>query len=259
MSFWPSWNENKLFTFLTALILIILILFFGFKTLNTIKENKVVGVSDTAQHTVMMEGVGSVDAKPDIAVLTFGMMAEDDSVSKAQEFNTKGMNAIIKSIKEVGIDEKDLQTIDYSAYEKKDWDPDTRTYKSGAWVVSQNLKVKVRDVQKVSGVIDAAVKTGVTSVNGPNFQIDDADALEEEARDLALEDAKAKAQAVADKLGVKIEKVIGYTEWKENDGPGPIYAYETLGVGGAAKSAPDIQAGTKDVTMHVTVTYSLSN
>ncbi len=259
MSFWPSWSENKLFTFLTALILIILILFFGFKTLNTIKENKVVGISDTAQHTIQMEGVGTVDAKPDIAVLTFGLSAEDVSVSKAQEFNTKGMNAIIKSVKDVGIDEKDMQTIDYSAYEKKDWDPDTRTYKSNGWIVSQNLRVKVRDVEKVSGVIDAAVKTGVTSVSGPNFQIDDADALEDEARELALKDAKAKVEIIAKNLGVKIEKVIGYTEWKEGDGPGPIFAYESLGVGGSAKSAPDIEAGTKEVTMHVTVTYSLSN
>ncbi len=259
MSFWPSWSENKLFTILLSTIIVILILFFGFKTINTLKETKYVGKSDVSEHIVQMEGVGRVDAKPDIAVLTFGMMAEDISVSKAQEFNTAGMNAIIKSIKEVGIDEKDLQTINYSAYEKKDWDPDLREYKSGNWIVSQDLSVKVRDVEKVSAVIDVAVKTGVTSVSGPNFQIDDSDDLEAQARELALTDAKNKVDVIANKLGVKIEKVVGYTEWKENNGPGPMYAYESMGMGGAVKSSPDIEAGTKEVIMHVSVTYSLSD
>lgn len=257
MSFWPSSSENKLASSLLTILLIILIFFFGFKTIQVVKENQFIGKSDTAQHTVQIDGIGTISAKPDIAVLTFGLSAEDKSVSKAQEINTEGMNAIIKAVKEARIDEKDLQTIDYSAYEKKDWDPGTRTYKSNGWIVSQSLRVKVRDVKKVSGVIDAVVKTGVTSVSGPNFQIDEADKLEEEARELALKDAKKKAEKIAKELGVKIKKVIGYTEYKQ--GRGPIYSYDAISLGAEKSSAPDIEIGENDVVIHVSVTYLLSD
>jgi len=253
MSFFPTWRENPIFTVLLSLVCFALILFLGVKT-------SVLDKPTPIEHTIFVEGVGKATMSPDIAVMTFGISSTSKSVSEAQKQNTALMNTLIEKIKAAGVVGADLQTKDYSAYEKLEWNPLTQKSESTGWVVSQALAVKIRDVQKISVIVEIAGQNGSTSISGPTFTVDDQSTYEATAREKALAEAKLKAETIARTLGLKIDRVVSYSEYKE-DASGPIfYADMKEGMGGGgAPSAPSIQTGTQELRLHSTVTYLLSN
>jgi uncharacterized protein YggE len=164
------------------------------------------------------------------------------------------MNSLIESIKALGVAAADLQTSNYSVYEDKSWNPETGAYTSNGWVVSQQITVKVRDTAKISTVLDVAGRGGATNIYGPNFTIDDPSNLKDEARMAALADAQARAEVIAKNLGVKLDKVVGYSEWSDS---GMYYAERSF-IGDGAGGTPTIEPGSTDVTVNVTVTYKLA-
>ena len=252
MSFFPTWRENPLFTAALSLVCLSLVVFLGMKTYLLDKPTPL-------EHTIFVEGVGKATMSPDIAVMTFGISSTGKTVSDAQKQNTTLMNTLIEKIKKAGVAEADLQTKDYSAYEKTEWNPQTQKSESAGWVVSQSLAVKIRDVQKISMIVEIAGQNGSTSISGPTFTVDDQTAYEATARAKALDDAEKKAEAIVKALGLKIERVVSYSEYKE-DGGGPVPYFADKGMGGGmASSAPSIQTGTQEMRLHVTVTYLLSN
>lgn len=259
MSIFPTWQENKLFTVALSLVCLALFIFLGVKTYSSIQSTRHLDKPVLAEHTIVIEGLGKASMSPDIAVMTFGISSTAKTVSDAQKQNTASMNALIDKIKASGIASADLQTKDYSAYEKTEWNAQTQKSQSVGWIVSQSLDVKIRDVQKVSTIVEIGGQNGSTSISGPVFTIDDQTTYEATARDKALANAKKKADAIAQSLGLKIDHVVSYNEYNENTG-GPIPYLSAKDVGGMmASSTPTIQSGTQELRLRVTVTYLLSN
>jgi uncharacterized protein YggE len=259
MSFFPTWNENKLFAALLAVVCFSLVLFLGAKTVASIQISQRLDQPTPIEHTIYMEGLGKATMTPDIAVMTFGISSTNKSVSEAQKQNSKEMNALIDKIKATGVLETDLQTKDYSAYEKTEWNPVTQKSESAGWIVSQSLAVKIRDAQKISTIVEIAGQNGATSISGPTFTVDDQSKYEAVAREMALADAKQKADTIAKALGLKIDRVVSYSEYKE-DAISPMYGAKEMGMGGGVlSSSPAIQTGTQEMKLRATVTYLLSN
>ncbi len=253
MSFFPTWRENPIFTVLLSLVCFALIVFLGVKTV-------VLDNPTPIEHTIFVEGIGKVTMSPDVAVMTFGISSTSKTISEAQKQNTTLMNTLIEKIKATGVVDADLQTKDYSAYEKLEWNAQTQKSESAGWVVSQSLAVKIRDVQKISMIVEIAGQNGSTSISGPTFTVDDQSTYEASAREKALAEAKQKAETIAQTLGLEIDRVVSYSEYKE-DTNGPIFYADTkegMG-GGVTSSAPSIQTGTQEIRLHVTVTYLLSD
>ena len=259
MSVWPEWKENRPFAGLLSLFLVVLILFFGLRAINAFKEGKYIGKPVPYEHTISIEGQGKVTAKPDIASVMIGVQSKGDTVAGAQLKNTQTMNALIGSLKNMGIAEDDLQTANYSVYQEQVWNPTTQISEPKQWIVSQNITAKIRDASKISTVLGMAGQSGVTNISGPTFTIDDPTALKDQAREKAIKDAEMHAQQIANALGMQIEKVIGYSEYSPDNGPVPMYydravaSDSSLGV----PPSPVIQTGTTDVKLNVNITYKL--
>jgi uncharacterized protein YggE len=123
--------------------------------------------------------------------------------------------------------------------------------------VSQNIDVKVRDTSKAGEILSGIGSIGISNVSGLKFTVDDDEALKNEARAKAIEDAKLKAELVAKNLGVKLVKVISYYE--ENDQP----VYDGYGRGGdmveakAVSVAPEIPTGENKIISKVSVTFEI--
>lgn len=233
-----------------SLVCLSLVLFLGIKT-------SLLNTTIPLEHTIFVEGIGKATMTPDIAVMSFGISSTSKSVADAQKDNSSLMNALLQKIKAEGIADADLQTKDYSAYEKTEWNPQTQKSENAGWTVSQTLSVKIRDLQKISRVVEIAGQNGSTSISGPVFTIDNQTAYESTAREKALADAKTKADAIAQRLGLHLARVIGYSEYKDQPGPQP-YGFEAKGMGGAEPfSAPNIQGGSQELQLHATVTYLL--
>jgi len=252
-SFWPKWPNEKLFYVLLGILLVYAIVFMAFGIQAKYKEIDEIGKAPQERDVITIAGQGEVIGTPDIAVVNVGMVSEDTTVIKAQADNTGKMNALIAELKNMGIDASDLQTTDYTIYPKYEYS-EGRSDIVG-YQVSQSVRVKIRDLSKISAVLGAAGTAGANQVSGVQFSIDDPDSLKEQARLEALADAKTKAQNIAAALGVSLGKVVGFGEDTYTPVASKYYGFAE-GLGGGS-DVPQVEAGSLNITSNVSVTFEI--
>jgi len=226
-----------------------------------------VGAGITPGNTISISGYGEAVAVPDIATFSFSVVSEKPTVAAAQADATQKANATTKYLKDAGIDEKDIQTSDYSVNPMYDYVQKACTggYCPGGeqvlrgYQVRQTTTVKVRDTEKAGGLLGGVGSTGATEVSGLQFTFDDPHGVENEARQKAIADAKAKADELAKQLGVHIVRVVSFSE--NGSGVPMPYAYGRGAVTNQAMDskavAPEISTGQNKVTSNVSVTYEI--
>ena len=224
-------------------------------------------LDDYSANSISVSGKGEVTAKPEdiIATFSFGAQATSESVDSAQEQSAKSINDAIAFLKAEGVDEKDIQTTAYDVYPHYEWidRPCTNGYCPGGssvptgFDVNQTVTVKIRDTKKAGEILAGIGKKNVTNISGLNFTIDDSEALADEARELAIKDARERAIGIADALGVELGDVVSFYE----NGPTPYPMYE----GGYAmdamsvKVSPDVSTGEQKVTVEVSVNFQIES
>lgn len=253
-----------------AVALSFLALFLFVSTIKVLKEYRFVGSGVTATNTITVSGEGEVFAVPDTATFSVTVQEEAKQVKDAQEVATKKSNDIIAYLKKQDIDEKDIQTTDYSIYPQYDYVqsgacregycPSGRQVLRG-FQVSQTLTVKVRDTEKAGDILSGVGSLGASSVSGLSFELQksDQDMKEAEARGKAIDDARQKAEALAKQLGVSLVRIVGFSE----NGNYPVYyakaemSMAADGRGGAPAPAPEIPVGQNKITSNVSVMYEI--
>jgi len=212
--------------------------------------------------TITFTGKGEVVVKPDIATVSFGVTVENLNVGKAQTDATTKMNNIIDLLKTKGVAEKDIKLTNYNIYPRYDYlqaqiYPYTGKQTLAAYVVSQTVEVKIRDISKAGEILSGVGEFGVTDVSGLTFTVDNEEVVKDQARDLAITDAKAQAKTLAKSLGVRLVKITNFSE----NGNYPVY-YEmnksmALGIGGADAAVPQVPMGENKITSNVSITYEI--
>ncbi len=244
------------------MVLIILFVFLLAQSLNAFKAWRTV---DVAFNSISITGTGEAVSVPDIATFSFSVSADAKTVSDAQSSVTTKTDAILASLKDLGVAEKDIKTTDYSVYPKYVYSqgvctnmmcPPSRQIPDG-YTVNQSVLVKVRKTADAGKALAIAGEKGATNVSGLNFTTDDKDKNQNEARANAIADAKAKAEILAKSLGVRIVRVVGYTD--NFGGPVPMYGggYAGISMMKDSASAPTIPVGENKTTANVTVTYEI--
>lgn len=240
---------------IVGILLVYLIFFIGTLVRNNIKKYNFIGKSDRAQNTISINGEGKETATPNIAVTEIGLVTEKEDVASAQKENTEKMNKLIAAVKKQGIKDEDIQTTNYSIYPKYDY-TDGKSVLAG-YTVNQTVTIKIRDLSKISVILAKVGEVGVNQVSNLNFTIDDPESLRAKAREKALANAKEKVQALARSLGVKVARVVSYSEYIPSE-PVSFKNYGLAeGMGGGGDSAPSIQTGSLDVRISVSVIYEI--
>ncbi len=250
-------KENKFLQGVLGLLGLTLILFFGLKARNASQEYNYIGKAVRDRDTITIAGEGKVTAKPDLARIDLGVQTDEPTVSQAQAKNTKKMNEIIAALKRLGIKIEDMQTTGYAISPKQEW-KDGRSYLIG-YTVTQNVTVKVRNLDNVGNVFAQAGDLGANQIGGISFTIDDPASLKEEAREKAIEQARKKADALAKQLGLAIVKVVTFSE-SFGGYPQPIPMFDramSAPMAMEAARAPSIESGSLDVTANVSVTFEV--
>jgi uncharacterized protein YggE len=251
---------------MAALALGTLALFLLIASVNSLKSYMYIGSGVAATNTIDVSGVGEVFAVPDTATFSFTVMQTAKDVKAAQDAMVTKANAIMDYVKGQGIDEKDIQTIDYSVnphytYEAKvcpanGYCPPGNQIISG-YDVSESVSVKVRDAKKAGTLLSGVGERGASNVSGLSFTIDDQDALEAQARDKAIGKARDKANVLAKSLGVSIVRVVGFNE---NAGGNPYFAKTramSADAGVAPSAPPEIATGQNKIISNVDVVYEI--
>ncbi len=218
---------------------------------------KKIEVKDVAPTLISVSGEGKSAATPDIAELSFGIQIQHQSTAKvAMDQLGKGMTAILDAVKKAGVEEKDIRTEGLSLNPAYDWKNGTQVMRG--FDASQSLRVKVRDLDKVSDVLAAATNAGANQAGGVQFIVDDPEKARAEARQEAIEQAQAKAVLLAKQLGMKLGKLKNFSE---GGGDIPPILHGRGGMMAVEKSADvtptPLPAGEEEVNVQVTLTYEL--
>lgn len=207
-----------------------------------------------AQNTISFSGEGKVKVAPDTAKVDIGLITEGKDTIAVQNENSSKMNVVIKFLKNNGIDEADIKTSNYALSPKYDYNKGKSTL--AGYVLNQGLAVTVRKLDKIGEILDGAVSNGANQINSVSLFVGKPEELKNKAREEAVMAAKEKALAAAKIAGFKLGRLVGFSEGLS--GEPPIF-FEALGkgVGGDVASVPQIEPGTQEIKVNITLTYLL--
>ena len=252
-SFGVEFGTRILWTLLGILFLY-LIVFVGVLTRNELKKYSYIGHADRAERTITLEAKGKTTATPDIATISLGMRAEKSSVEQAQQENTKVMNALLEGLKKQGIEKKDTKTSNYYAGPVYSYSSDGRNLEG--YAVSQDVLVKIRDIQKAGDVLALAGQLGINSIGGLEMTTDDSSAYLDIARQDALANIAEQKRVLEKTVGISFGDIVGYAEFDNpRIFPMRMEALSLDGLGGG--EIPVIEPGLNDVEINVQVTYEI--
>lgn len=226
-----------------------------------------------------VSGVGKVVAIPDVDEFSFTVITEGGTdVAVLEKENITKVNNAIEFIKSAGVKDADIKTQNYSIsprYQYFNCSPiilrETFPYPASpdsdvrpcpppeivGYTITQTVSVKVRDREKIGVLLSGVVKNGANSVYGPSFTIDDPTKIENEARAIAIKNAKEKAESVAKAGGFRLGRILSINE----GGYTPYYRFTGLAAdgkgGGDEVPPPAIEPGSQDVVINVSITYEI--
>ncbi|MDO8584656.1 MAG: SIMPL domain-containing protein [bacterium] len=207
--------------------------------------------------TITISAEGKIVAEPDIAKLSFSVVSEGKDPEVIQRDNTVKMNDAIAFIKAQDVDAKDIKTSGYNLSPRYDYDEKKRTSYISGYTLTQTVSVQLRDFAKISPILGQLPSLGINQIQGVNFEVEDPEKYLVMAREEAFDRAYSKAAAMARQNGVRIGRVVTFSEGSQG---GPIYlrSFEAMAMksdGGAP--APTIEPGSEEVRVNVSVTYEL--
>ena len=211
---------------------------------------------------ISVTGEGKIFARPDVATFSVSIITDNKKIKEAQTENSKKSEDIINYLKKVEVKEKDIKTIQYNVtpqYEKINqgsycWDckREISSYK-----ISHVFTIKVRNLEKIDEILDGIVNNNTKAIIGNiNFEIDNKENFENQARGKAIEKAKEKSEILAKNLGVKLKRITSFNEGGSQY-PGPIYARsaEIMVTSVSDSFTPSVQSGEQEIISNVTITY----
>lgn len=206
---------------------------------------------------IVVRGTGLVSAKPDMANLQIGVQIQNTSLDAAQTEATTKMNAAMQQLKAAGVDEKDISTSQFNVEPVMEY-RDNQPPRVTGFRVTNILNVKLRDIAKAGKVIDDLVKAGANTVYGLSFGFSDPTALMKQAREQAMNDAKAKAGELAALGGVALGTPILIDDGGASVPPVVMDAGAVRGAAQDMVAMPvPINPGQQEIRVEVSVVYAI--
>jgi uncharacterized protein len=206
--------------------------------------------TELALHTLTVQGSGKVTVVPDVARVYLGVTLTKPTVKEARDAAAKAMTAVIAGIKGLGVADADIQTTGLSLSARYANGSSTRIV---GYVISEQVQVTVRDLDKAGDVVDTATAKGATDVNGISFELGDPAKALDDARAAAITAARTSGLAMAAAAHVTLGAVVSISD---ASAPTPIY-YGGAGAAPSADLRTPVQPGTQDVSASVTVVFEL--
>jgi uncharacterized protein len=260
--------------FLLSFLIVAVTVYVVIQSIDTLAKD------DVGENQVTISAQGTVTAVPDIAEVYLSVFAQGKAPKEVQDKVSESMNKISDFVKNEGVDSKDIKTLNLSlnptyyypySYPQIPCPLASEVYPPSdkpiscppsspviiGYEANQTLLVKVRDLDKVGKIIDGAVENGATQVSGVNFSIDDPDKYKADAREKAFNKAREKANELAKIAGMKIRKVVNFSE--SGDYVPIMRSMEVYGFGGGMSDGAktSVEAGSQDVTVTMSVTFEI--
>lgn len=253
-------HDKKFKKFMTIAVALFA-LFLLIATFSEMKTYRFIGAGTTATNIITVTGEGEVFAVPDIATFSFGVVEERDTAKEAQDVATEKINSALSFLRGEGIEDKDIKTTSYNVYPRYDYIPCTEfrcpkgNRELSGFEIRQSISVKVRDTEKAGELLVGIGEIGVSEISSLIFTNEDEDVLQREARSLAIGDAENKAKELARDLGVKVVRIVGFSEG--GGGVPRFFDTKMVTLEATGGGIPEIPTGENKITSFVTITYEI--
>jgi hypothetical protein len=251
--------------FLIAIIIVLVVACLGVSAGAVfLKDTPVVNVTNpenvyVKENILTVLGTDKVTLKPDVAYINVGVETILKDAKAAQQENAKTMEKIVNKLKAMGIEEKDIQTSNYQVFPQYKY-INNKSILEG-YRVTNTVKVTVRDVEKVGEVLSNVHEEGANYSYGIYFGLQDQEAAYKEALKKAVDQAKGRAEVMAQQAGVKLKNMVAIYE---GSAPPELYRYQRNYVElESAQKAADaawtvpISEGEIEVSATVTLVYRI--
>lgn len=248
--------ENK--TVSTALAILVMAVL-GLWLMSALNVSVPVEVKSSAQKTdFSVIGEGKVEVKPDMASINAGVTATAPTVDEVKRKIDDASNKIVAAVKGLGIPAEDIQTSNYSTYPNQDYSAGKAGQITG-YTGNVNIQVKVKNYNQnpdlLPRVVDAVTKAGANQIFGTSFTVEKPEKYREEARNLAIANAKEQAEKLAKNLGIKLGKITNVVEGYSTPYGGPVPMMARMEAGGAGGAGAAFESGTQTIYSTVTLFF----
>jgi len=246
----PSWLAITFIIFLLLLVIVI-------------GANQVYGflghVQPTTSRTITITAEGRVSASPDTAEMDASIVSNGSTAADTQSSMDTKAAQLLAYLKNSGVAAADISTSDYSLYPQYDYTPGNNNKITG-YSASETLQAKIHDLTKVDSILGGITQNGANQIQSVSYIFNDPNQLQDQAREQALSNAAQKAQALASAAGVKLGKLVTFSEQNTNSTP-PVYPMAAMaqasGTTSSVANVSSVPSGTQDIIEDVSVTYAL--
>jgi uncharacterized protein YggE len=200
--------------------------------------------------SVQVSGTASVQVTPNVATTTIGVQTFEADAVVAVTVNNERVAAVITSLEGLGVLPQDLQTSGFSISPQRAYAEDRPDSITGFWV-RNSISATLRDLTTVGAILQGAIEAGANEIHGLQFTVSNPDSIEDVARRLAVQDARRRAESLADAAGASVGRVLSLSE--------SSVAVPSIfrGVAELDAAAVPVQPGEVDVTAFVTAVFAL--
>jgi uncharacterized protein YggE len=206
------------------------------------------------QPSIVTRGQAIVNARPDRAFVMIAAESRSKNSAEAQKQNAVAMNAVLQRIEQAGVPKDAIRTIGYELQPEYDHVNGRQTFRT--YVARNTVEVRLDDIDRVGVVIDAAGSGGATTISGIRFDVRNRAALERDALQQAVADARARADAAAKGAGATIDRIVRIEEEGIHIEP-PRPMMRMAAMAGNADQMTPVEPSTIEIRAAVTLTVSL--
>jgi len=201
---------------------------------------------------IMVVGSGTAAARPDTAEVSAGVVTQAPTAGQALTQNSVALDRVLKAVTALGIADRDVQTATINVTPmRRQGRQEPQPPEIVGYEVSNQVRIKVRDLSILGRVLDALVGQGANVLGGISFSVADPAPILDQARMRAMADARRRADVYAQAAGVKVGPVLSIRE----AAPGiPRFAEMSRTL---ALSAVPVAPGQQEFQASVTVTYAI--
>jgi len=198
-------------------------------------------------HTMAMTGHGEVRGAPDMAQVTAGVTATAPTAAQALAANSNRMKGVFAALAKLGVPEKNIQTTNFFVSPQYTNGDNNTPRRLTGYQVNNDVTVRLEDVGKLGGALDALVAAGANQINGVSFSIQNDAPLLEKARTQAIADARMRAETYAKAAGVTLGPILSISEGGGEAPPRPMYRMAAMAA--ETRIAPGEQSVAADVSV----------
>ena len=206
------------------------------------------------KRTISLSATGTVNAKPDTAHISTGVVSDSEAARTALEVNSAAMKRIISELKKQGLKEEDIQTTNFSVSPRYQRFKDNRPPQLIGYRVNNSVRIRVKDLAKLGAILDTVVTLGSNQIGGISFSVSKADEFRDKARADAMRRAIAKAELYADAAGIELGEIISIRE--SSSFAQPRRSFARAAIKSAAEAVP-IEAGEQSLRVRIDVSWEL--